>query len=79
MNNILQRRLKHDSKEDDPKYKDIIRQAEIEANELVDRECPDASLGRCHAVWAEQKHILKEKHGIDWKSPKEMNPLARFD
>jgi len=79
MNTLLQRRLKHDPKEDDPKYRDIIKQAETEANELVDREYPDASLGRCHAVWAEQKRILKEKHGIDWQSPRDLNKYARFD
>jgi len=79
MESFLRRRLKHDPKEDDPKYRDIIKQAEKEADEIIDRECPGASLGRCHAVWAEQKRILKEKHGIDWKTPREMNRYACFD
>lgn len=76
---ILDRLIKHDPKEEDPKYKDIIEQARIEAEDIISKEYPDASLGRCHAVWAEQKRILKEKHGIDWKTPKELNKHTCFD
>jgi hypothetical protein len=36
-------------------------------------------LGRCHQVWAFKKHILKEKYGIDWHTPAEMNPYICFD
>ena len=79
MTSILTRLLKSDPKERDPKYKHLIKQAEIEANEIINKEYPEASLGRCHAVWAEQKRILKEKHNIDWKSPTEMNKYAYFD
>jgi len=79
MTSLLSRLIKSDPKEHDPKYKYLIEQARIEANEIVNRECPEASLGRCHAVWAEQKRILKEKHSIDWKSPREMNKYACFD
>lgn len=79
MTSILQRHIKRDPKENDPKYSQIIEKAGIEAEKIVDKECPDASLGRCHLVWYEQKRILKEEHGIDWKTPREMNPLTRFD
>jgi hypothetical protein len=76
---ILDRFLKSDPKERDPKYKQLIDQAKIEADEIITKECPEATLGRCRAVWAEQKRILKEKHNVDWKTPQEMNKYARFD
>ena len=36
-------------------------------------------MGHCYAVWGKQKQILKERHGIDWKAPDEMNPMIIFD
>jgi len=79
MTSLLARRIKSDPQEHDSRYKCLIEQARIEAEKIIDRECPEASLGRCHAVWAEQKRILKEKHSIDWKSPKDMNKYVCFD
>ena len=36
-------------------------------------------IGSCHTRWAIQKKILKERYGIDWKTPQERNPGVRFD
>lgn len=36
-------------------------------------------LGSCHTLWALQKHILKEKYGITWYTPAELNPDIKFD
>jgi hypothetical protein len=36
-------------------------------------------MGYCYMVWEKQKKILKKRHGIDWKSPDEMNPTILFD
>lgn len=36
-------------------------------------------MGFCFAYWAEKKSVLKEIHGIDWKTPSEMNPRVLFD
>ena len=36
-------------------------------------------LGSCHRIWALQKRILKEKYGITWYSPSELNPDIKFD
>jgi hypothetical protein len=71
--------LKSDPKEKDPKYKDIIEKAKAEAVEIVNKECPEENFGKCRAIWETQKEILKEKYNIDWKSPAELNPYARFD
>jgi hypothetical protein len=36
-------------------------------------------LGSCHSFWAMRKHILKEKYGITWYSPSELNPDIKYD
>ena len=36
-------------------------------------------LGCCHRLWLLQKHILKEKYGITWYTPAELNPDIIFD
>jgi len=70
--------LESDPKEYDPKYRSIIAAAETEAEKIV-ADMGISGMGTCHAIWGEQKKILKEKHGIDWKSPAEMNPEVKFD
>ena len=69
--------LKHDPQEDDPRLKKVIEAAEKEAEENL----ADLPKGRgfCHKLWAEKKRILKEKYGIQWKSPSDMNPFILFD
>lgn len=47
--------------------------------ELADEGFRVESLGSCHAIWPRQKHILKQKYGIDWISPKEQNPHILID
>ncbi len=36
-------------------------------------------LGSCHWLWAMKKRILKEKYGITWYAPSEVNPDCIFD
>ena len=36
-------------------------------------------LGSCHRLWDMQKTILKEKYGITWYSPDELNPEIIYD
>ena len=36
-------------------------------------------LGCCHRLWSLQKTILKEKYGITWYTPAELNPDTKFD
>lgn len=70
--------IKSDPKERDPRYRSIIAAAKAEAEKIV-ADMGISGLGTCHAVWGEQKRILKEKHNIDWQTPAEMNPLVMFD
>lgn len=69
--------LKHDPLEDDPRFRDLIAKAEREA-ELELADWP-RGMGFCHILWETQKEILREKYGIDWHTPVEMNPDALFD
>ncbi len=71
------RALVHDATEDDPAVQPLIRAAEKAADKEL--EGVPRRLGFCHQYWAVKKRILKEKHGIDWHSPAELNPNTRFD
>ena len=35
-------------------------------------------LGVCHSIWAMKRSHLKEKYGIIWQSPSELNPTILF-
>jgi hypothetical protein len=71
----------YDPKEKDPKYRDIIKKAEKEAEDILEKEFSGFKneLGYCHSLWDKKKKILKEKYGIDWMTPKECNPFTMFD
>ena len=60
----------------DPKTKAVIDQAAEEASDELWAADPR---GLCHVHWRIQKKILSEKYGIDWKTPKEMNPHVWYD
>lgn len=58
------------------KYKRIRKELE----RLIENEIGTGDyLGFCHLYWATKKRILKERYGIDWKSPAELNPCVNFD
>lgn len=73
--------LKHDPQEDEPRLRVIILEAGEEAEAALTQEQHVATgqMGFCYVLWCRQKEILKNKHGIDWKSPEEMNPTVLFD
>lgn len=53
--------------------------------DIIDAEVEEAlkyagrGMGFIHTFWATKKQILKEKYGIDWRSPAELNPEWFFD
>ncbi|NMC04755.1 MAG: hypothetical protein GYA24_06065 [Candidatus Lokiarchaeota archaeon] len=69
---------KRDKIETDPRYERIISEANQEAEKAV-VIVKKGEMGYCHAFWAAKKRVLKEKYGIDWKSPAELNPHVMFD
>ena len=68
--------LRYDAVEDTLHFMEI----EDEVMEEIERKRGKLRfMGACHLIWMEKKHILKEKYGIDWRSPSELNPDAMFD
>jgi len=69
--------LAHDPQENDPAFKFRLEQAMKEAEDSL--AAVPRRRGYCHRLWAETKRILREKYGLDWKTPSEMNPGVLFD
>lgn len=69
--------LRDDPQEDDPKLRKIFKSVDKEVETIL-ADLP-RQLGYCHAFWDEKRRILKQKYGIRWKSPDEMNPDVIFD
>ena len=82
---------KEDAEEDDDVFASLYRSqresTERKLNEakMLMPDYPEQAaqvfmqLGSCHRIWALQKRILKEKYGITWYSPSELNPDIKFD
>lgn len=53
---------------------------ELELDRCIRMEIGEGGYrGYCHRYWGTKKKILKEKYGIEWKSPADMNPGIIFD
>jgi hypothetical protein len=74
-------RINHDPIEDDPAYRDRIKAAEKEAEASVKKfkQVKKGQRGYCHVFWGAKQRILREKYGIAWKSPSDLNPQIRYD
>ncbi len=35
--------------------------------------------GMCHRIWHETRLLLESEHGIEWRSPADLNPNTIFD
>lgn len=60
---------------------DKIKKAKSLLEEGKPEEAADMfmQLGSCHSFWAMRKKILKEKYGIAWYSPSELNQDIKYD
>ncbi len=70
---------KHDPIEDDIKYQAVFKKVSMEVDEALIHHPRRGKIGFAHVFWDEKKKMLREKYGIDWKTPKEMNPNIFFD
>lgn len=70
--------LRYDPIEDDPAVQPFLRAAEQEAREAPENQ-GERPKGWVHGFWRVKKRILKEKYGVDWQSPADMNPRVAFD
>ena len=67
---------KYDPVEDTEEYLKVKDEVDKLAQEAVGNF---RGLGTCHIFWRAKKQILKEKYGIEWKCPTELNPDILFD
>ena len=56
-----------------------LHMAELEQRSPAMAEFFRSGRGLCHRVWDRTKELMQERHGIAWKSPREMNPGVIFD
>ncbi len=68
----------HDPIEDDPSVRPLFLAAVDEATRETE-QLFGLRRGSCHRIWHRTKEILKERNGIDWRSPADMNPGTLFD
>jgi hypothetical protein len=79
------RSIRRDPIEDDPAMQPILRAVEHEAQEEMKRlrenegRAEEYQLGDSHAYWGIKKRIPREKYGIEWRTPRELNPHVAFD
>lgn len=71
--------LAHDPVENDPRYAEVFAKIDAEVDALLKDHPSRGSEGFCHVIWATKKGLLKERYGIEWRSPDEMNPHVIFD
>lgn len=67
-----------DTTEDDPRLATVMLRATLEADALLAEEDPE-DLGFCHLFWRTKKRILRERYGVPWRTPAELNPDVCFD
>ena len=71
--------MKRDPQERDPKKRKLIKAAETEAEYSMEQDGTIKLGGACHILWGRQQDILREKYGMKWRTPAEMNPDVMFD
>lgn len=70
--------FRRDPQESNPAFRRLLEAAVAEAEAIVQAQ-GIRDLGACHAIWGETKRILRERHGLSWRTPAEMNPEVMFD
>ena len=71
--------LVHDPVEDTPAYRAVEVQVDADAEAAVAAAGIARTDGWCHAFWDAKQRILQERHGLAWRSPRQMNPGVVFD
>ncbi len=66
-----------DSLCDNIAFKEMAAQVEKEVRQQMEKN--HQLMGTCHSVWKLKKEIFKNKYGIEWLSPAELNPTVNFD
>ena len=69
--------MKTDPAEKTAEYKAIERELEAKIEKKL--EGVQRGHGYCHRYWQIKAGILKNDYGIEWKSPRVLNPRIKFD
>jgi hypothetical protein len=75
MSESLFYRLNKNPIEQTSMYQAIKHLVDDEVSEIVGKS---SGLGFCHVIWSKKKSVLKEKYGMEWHSPSDLND-AHFD
>jgi hypothetical protein len=71
--------LYYDPVEDDPRHAEVFKAIDDEVKEVLAYYPPREGRGSVFSYWETKKSLLKQKYGIDWRSPGELNPQVIFD
>lgn len=71
--------LTHDPVEEDPRYAGVFKVIDEEVKVLLADHPLRGGEGFVNIYWSTKKSVLKQKYGIDWRSPGELNPHVIFD
>lgn len=71
--------LAHDPVEEEPRYAGVFRAIDDEVKVLLADHPLRGGEGFVNIYWSTKKSVLKQKYGIDWRSPGELNPHVIFD
>ena len=52
---------------------------EKEVDDMLKSHPVYKQIGYCHLFWEKKRKILKDRYGIEWRSPSELNPETDFD
>jgi hypothetical protein len=67
-----------DPAEDDPNLATVLLRATLEVDAELEGEDRNI-LGFCHLLWHTKQRILRERYGVEWRTPVEWNPQIIFD
>lgn len=77
--------------EADPANAAIFEEVHRDAAALTEAYCQEqqreheengtyfSRMGMCHYHWGRMAELLRERYGLEWKSPAQMNPNSNFD
>lgn len=69
---------RQDAKNADPEYQRLFEEIEKKVKDQMKAEGGYGQFGSCHTFWSRKKQLLKEMN-VNWLTPVELNPDARFD
>jgi predicted subunit of tRNA(5-methylaminomethyl-2-thiouridylate) methyltransferase len=77
-------KLTRDPQIDDPVVGPLIKAVLEEARIIIEREFEERGFGpnrkgRVPAIWKRAAQILRERHGVEWKNPTQLNPGLKVD